>query len=355
MNYEEETDMRFRHFSELTGVAMRSILCGLGVEAQQFSDRSFRILVALAALCSLDLAAQQFGPWSAPVNLGAVVNSAANDQHPTISKDDLSLIFVSNRPGGLGNFDLWVTQRDCADPIACPWQPPVNLSNLNTTFVEFAPNLTTDGHWLFFHSNRPAPDPSCGGNDDIWASHRSNRRDDFGWEPPIFLGCNINTAAAEDGPIFFEDETGQLTLFFARNLTPALPDGFDIYASTCAADLDTCNRQGLWNEGTLVPELSSPLRDTRTALRRRDGLEMIISSSRAGGLGGPDLWVSTRASTSDPWSVPDNLGAPINSTAVDSAPALSWDGTTMYYYSTRSGGLGGSDLYASTREKLAGQ
>src|SRR2546426_6179741 len=46
--------------------------------------------------------APAWSDWSAPVNLGAVVNSTSNDQHPSISKDGLSLYFVSNRPGGFG-------------------------------------------------------------------------------------------------------------------------------------------------------------------------------------------------------------------------------------------------------------
>src|SRR5262245_36316262 len=41
-----------------------------------------------------------FGPWSAPINLGPVVNPAFNDQHPAISPDGLSLYITSNRPGG---------------------------------------------------------------------------------------------------------------------------------------------------------------------------------------------------------------------------------------------------------------
>ncbi len=311
-------------------------------------------LLLVLALLTTGVAAQQFGPWSAPVNLGPIINSPSNDQHPTLSKDGLTLILASDRPGGSGDFDLWVSQRDSLDS---PWQAPQNLTMLNTSSRDFAPYLTSDGHWLFFHSNRPG---GCGGMD-LYATHRQDKRNDFAWEPPINLGCTINSAVDDAGPTFFEDETtGTLYLYFTRNYTPANPAGFDIYLSTCTLDLDSCNRQQGWGPASIVPELSSPVRDTRTAIRRRDGLEMIISSGRAGGVGNEDLWVSTRASTQDPWSIPVNIDPDItqpvvNSTSFDGAPALSWDGQTLIFFSQRPGGFGGSDLYMSTRQKLTGE
>ncbi|PYQ56423.1 MAG: hypothetical protein DMF58_20770, partial [Acidobacteria bacterium] len=106
-----------------------------------------------------------------------------------------------------------------------------------------------------------------------------------------------------------------------------------------------------------INELSTtPYRDTRTAIRRRDGLEMILSSERPGGFGGDprDLWFSTRASTLDPWSIPELLPN-VNSTANDGGPAISWDGTELYFTSARPGGKGGSDIWMSTRTKITGQ
>jgi hypothetical protein len=129
-------------------------------------------------------------------------------------------------------------------------------------------------------------------------------------------------------------------------------------------DLAECNKNGLWGPAELIPKLSSPVRDTRSAIRRRGGLEIILTSSRPDGCGSQDLWVSTRASTADDWSTPINLdpvdpatGKPTcvtNSSAVDGAMALSWDATTLYFFSNRPGGFGGNDLYMSTRTKLTG-
>ncbi len=334
--------------------------------------RSLFGLIALAQACSTDkglsgpgaakrLAADvtgadqpQYGPWSAPVNLGPVVNSPANENHPAISKDGLSLYITSDRTGSgaLGGSDIWVSQRASLDD---PWGPPANLGpNVNSSSNDGAPTFSPDGHEMYFHSNRPG---GCG-LADLYVTRRHDRRDDFGWGPAENLGCTVNSSFNDNGPTIFEDEaTGITTLYFTRQNNPPTSDqGFDIYATTRMGD------EGAFGPAVLVPELSSPYRDTRTTIRR-DGLEMILSSGRPGGVGSEDLWVSTRASTLDLWSIPVNLDADslalgrppvVNSAAFDGAPALSFDGTTLYFFSERPGGFGKRDLYVTTRERLHG-
>ncbi len=368
----------------------------IGHNMKNQSLKNGTTLSALALFATLTMGptarAQNYGPWSAPVNLNALtrsdgvtlcpdkVNSASDDSHPAISKDGLSLFFASTRPGpdsngqvGLGENDLWVTQRDSLDDC---WQPPKSLGTVvNSAGRDYAPNLSTDGHWLFFHSNRTQPDADgklpCGGQD-LYATHRRNKRDDFGWEAPINLGCTLNTSVDDAGPTFFEDDsTGILYLYFTRNNKANDPQStfFDIYVSTCSADLDSCNTQGLWSPGTLVDALHSTFRDSRTAIRRRDGLEMIFSTGRPGSLGMEDLWVSTRASTQDQnwlppvpvncnWLVPmlDCPSGPlVNSPAFEGGPALSWEGAELYFSSDRTdltGVAGHKDLYVSKRTKV---
>jgi hypothetical protein len=81
---------------------------------------------------------------------------------------------------------------------------------------------------------------------------------------------------------------------------------------------------------------------------------MYLDSNRPGTLGGMDLYVATRASTAEPWSTPVHLGA-INSTVLDARPALSFDGTELYFHSDRPGGYGLRNLYVSTRTTLTGK
>jgi hypothetical protein len=135
--------------------------------------------------------------WSAPVNLGAV-NSPFNEQNAFLSKDELTLYLTSNRPGGLGDLDIWVSQRASVDS---PWPPPVNLGPpINTPAADFAPNLSVDGHLLFFSSARP----SGQGGPDVYVSRRSDPNDDFAWEDPVNVGAPINTADAENAPFYLQ-------------------------------------------------------------------------------------------------------------------------------------------------------
>jgi len=54
-------------------------------------------IAALILMVSTAATAQEYSNWSTAVNVGSVINTAANDQHPTLSKDGLTMIFVSTR------------------------------------------------------------------------------------------------------------------------------------------------------------------------------------------------------------------------------------------------------------------
>jgi Tol biopolymer transport system component len=282
--------------------------------------------------------AQKWSDWSAPVNMGAAVNSPFEEVLPHISRDGLSLYFASDRPG-FGDFDLWVSQRATRDGA---WGAPVNLGpTLNTSYNDRSPNLSRDGHFLFFATNRPGGF----GLIDIWVSRRTNTRDDFGWQAPVNLGPGVNGAANDFGAGFLEnDDIGVPILFFGSS-RPGL-GGFDIYMATLSA-------AGSFGSAYLVTELSSPHHDFRPTIRP-DGLELLFDSSRPGppgvvGIGLRDLWTSTRETVTEPWSPPAHLGPVVNSEFDDGFPALSPDGLTLIFGSDRPGGLGGGDLHVSSR------
>jgi hypothetical protein len=293
----------------------------------------------------------KFGPWSAPVNLGPPVNTSFAELNPFISKDGLSFYFTCfDCPGNLGGSDIWVSQRPSVND---PWGTPQNLGpNINSGSNDAGPALSSDGHRLYFSSNRPG---GFGGND-IYVSRRQNKRDDFGWQPAENLGSGVNTSASEQGPEYFEDDkTGIITLYFVSDRPGGL-GGNDIYGSTLN------EREETFGSAVLVAELSSHFNDQGPAIRQ-DGLEIFLGSDRPGSIPPPpglpsqvlDLWVATRASTSDPWSTPVNVGPVVNSAFTDAGPALSRDGTELYFHSPfRPGNVGGTqfDIWVSTRSKL---
>jgi len=307
----------------------------------------YRISVALTVLLVLGLvahyaaAASKFSDWSAPVNLGAPVNSAFNDFGQAVSKNGLSLYLTSDRPGGFGDTDIWVSQRASVDD---PWGVPVNLGpTVNTSFGERTPGFSRDGHWMYLVSNRPGGF----GGDDIWASWRAQTHDDFGWQTPVNLGAGVNTDQFDAGATFFENEEAGTPLLFFGSSRPGGPGVPDIYVSAQAAD-------GSFGPATLVAELSSPQADQRPSIRF-DGLEIILFSNRSGTLGGTDLWSSTRETVFDTWSIPVNLGPVVNSTSNDGPAYLSSNGRALFFTSNRPGGLGGLDIYVTTRERAGGK
>jgi hypothetical protein len=100
-------------------------------------------------------------PWTEPVNLGTTINSASLDARPTISPDGLLLFFDSNRPGGFGSQDLYVTRRVS---LSDPWTEPINLGPLvNTACIEECARISADGSTLYWDSDRPDD-----GDNDLW-------------------------------------------------------------------------------------------------------------------------------------------------------------------------------------------
>ena len=281
--------------------------------------------------------AQNYSAWSPAVNLGAPVNSSALEGCPFIAKSELSLYVVSNRPGGFGGQDIYVSQRDS---VYDAWGPLQNLGPaINSNANELCPTLTIDGHHLLFVSDRPG---GCGGQD-LYVAKRHNKRDDFTWDEPQNLGCAVNSVRNDFTPSVFEnDVTGQTILYFGSDRLGGIGN-VDIYSSVAAVD-------GLFESAELVSELSTPFIDERPNVRK-DGLEIYFDSDRPGSLGSTDLWMSSRDSVETPWSAPINLGPAINMMFAEARPSLSFDGMTLYFHSNRVGGLGSSDIYVSTRAR----
>ncbi len=166
--------------------------------------------------CDLYWSQLKDGSWTKPVPFSAVVNSPHWDAQPSISSDNKTLYFSSDRPGGQGGKDLWFTTR-------LPngrYTEPQNLGpDINTPGDEQAPFIHPDGQTLYFTSNGL---PGMGRNDIYF----SRRLPDGSWSKPQNLGYPINTKGDEGTLTVSLD--GQ-TAYFAAQL-PGGAGGLDIYA-----------------------------------------------------------------------------------------------------------------------------
>ena len=119
--------------------------------------------------------------WSKPENLGPVVNSPSWESQPALSADGHTLYFASNRPGGQGNRDIWVTYLKGSE-----WSKPVNLgSKINTPYDDITPFIHANDQSLFFTSKGH---PGLGGHD-IYVSTREG----VNWSEPVNIGYPINS------------------------------------------------------------------------------------------------------------------------------------------------------------------
>lgn len=137
-------------------------------------------------LCDLYYSKKEGGEWTAPINLGKRVNSAASDTEPSLTADGSGLYFSSNRKGSIGGSDIWFTKRRPDGK----WYIPVNLGKpINTVRNEESPFIHQDGVSLYFRSNAF---PGMGGFD-IYKSEWKDKQ----WTEPENLGYPINTEGSE--------------------------------------------------------------------------------------------------------------------------------------------------------------
>ena len=308
------------------------------------SSRFSLFLLLMLSACTDPAAEFPFAPqfqslasseWSVPVHLDAPVNSPFRELAARLSPDELSLYLSSNRPGGEGAVDIWVSRRACQE---CPWQEPINLGpNINSLGGDGGSSLSPDGHLLFFSSARAGGQ----GGEDIWVSHRTDTNDDLSWEPAVNLGPTVNTPADERSPEYIPAlHGGGVSLYFERA-------GGGIYEVLVTRDGEVVGPD------LLVAGLGDPSEHGVGFTLRADGREVIVtlSGQHPGGMGQTDLWVATRPSPRGEWSPLQNVGEPVNTPFGDLTPTLSRDGRTLFISvaSAARPSLGLQDIWMTTR------
>src|SRR5882762_9579298 len=99
-----------------------------------------------------------------------------------------------------------------------------------------------------------------------------------------------------------------------------------------------------WSEPVnLGPLINSSAVDANASLSS-DEHTIYFASTRAGGFGQLDLWMSQRQCLECPFDAPVSMGPLINTAAAESAPTVSEDGQLLFFFSARPGGFGGADI-----------
>jgi WD40-like Beta Propeller Repeat len=301
---------------------------------------SSALLVAAAGLALVAVASA----WTAAQKLDTMgsnsseLNTPSLDGCPIQSPDGLSLYLASNRPGGKGGLDIWMSTRAST---SASWGAPQNLGEpVNSAADDFCP--TPVGKSGLFFVSREALAGACG-QGDIYFTHRGAGG---GWAEPERLLCapaGPNSELDEQGPSWVSLSgklRGKKALYFSRSsVTPTVPGEIFMSERQNGARFGPAAAVGALNDSTandIQPNV------------RADGLEVVFSSNRPGTLGAQDVWVATRGSLGDPWSAPVNIGSVVNTTAAETRPSLSRDGSQLLF-GRSPGPEGNSDIYFTTR------
>jgi len=165
------------------------------------------------------------------------------------------------------------------------------------------------------------------------------------YDTPVNAGPLINTRHFDGGPELSED--GLTLLFGSARLNSLGQLDEDIYIATRET-----TAQPFGPARNLGPSINSLGFADLSPDLSLDGLTLYFSSSRPGGYGEADLYVTTRESIDDPWAAPQNLGPNVNTLSFEGQPSISANGKTLYWDSDRPDGFGDFDLWMATRSNV---
>lgn len=260
-------------------------------------------------------------------NLGEGVNSKYDDYAPVLFSGSQKLLFTSNRslPDGTPHGDdFWIAER-----LQSNWTNATNVLEINSEKDEGGACISSDGKTAFF--------VECWtkdgfGDADIYSASIVEGK----WEKIKNLGKGINTKYWDSMPFISADGS---ELYFASD-RPGGYGGTDIYISKLL-------RSGAWGEPRNLGSDINTSDDEKSPILSPNGEMLYFASNGLGGVGGFDIYISKLVRNR--WSNPQNAGTPINSSADELYFSLSAEEDTIYISSSRSGGFGRFDLWMTDR------
>ena len=281
--------------------------------------------------CQMSIDSVKFINVTEIINLGPGINSRHDDYFPFLTNDQTQLYYTRQQADG--DEDLLHSVNRGGN-----WRNGVPLRDFNSEAPEGMSTLVRNGRQLFFTAClRDSVEGPC----DIWEAIL----EDGNVQSVSALGAPLNSVYWESQAAVSCDGT---KLFFASNRPGGL-GGTDIYMTERLPN-------GMWG---LPVNLGVPLNtpgDEEAPFISNDGKTLYFSSTGHLGLGEQDIFMSWWDERQDRWSVPINLGPPVNSPHRELGFYLSADGKTGFFASNRPEGEGGMDIYRfELSEQLFGE
>ena len=256
-----------------------------------------------------------------PKNLGDSVNSDRAEYYPSITIDDSMFVFTRRGNGFKEDFYECTILPDKTYSKAKLIEGDINMEP-----SKGAINISQDGEWLLFAGYEFR---NGYGNFDLYLSTYTPT----GWSNPENLGSNINTESWESSPSLSPDNRA---LYFSSN-RPGGYGGKDLYVSYRQPN-------GRWSKAVnMGPEINTS-GDELAPFIHADNATLYFTSDGLPGYGKSDLYVCRKGPGGE-WSIPQNLGYPINTIENEGSLFVASDGITAYYASDRSDSHGELDIY----------
>jgi Tol biopolymer transport system component len=237
------------------------------------------------------------GTWGTPQPIASTI-TGSQESDPSITTDELTLYFLSNRSGGDLKAIWQATRASRSDEFGAP----TLVSELDALQDDGDPEISPDGRTMYFHSNRA-------GTDLIYTATRPTLTDKFVVDGQLAI---MNQGSTAFGPSISADE---LTLYFTHN---QLDVGY-------ATRMDRSSPFSFVRDLT---EVNAPPTDGNASISA-DGLELFFDSYRNGPAA---IFVATRASTADVFSAPTELASLAVGSTAAGTPEISADGRTLYFF-----------------------
>ncbi len=218
---------------------------------------------------------------------------------------------------------------------------PVPMASINSISGDYMPQVNPTGTRLYFTSVRKGgfdfQNANSKANDwgeDIYFSSQSGGV----WSSPELLPAPINSMGNDFGSSFTGD--GQTMVYVKCDDSKGV-GSCDLYIT----QLNGTEWSEPVNMGNVVNSEEWESQPTISS----DGNRIIFTSTRKGGYGGSDLYMTEKNHLGD-WGIPQNLGSTINTPLSDNSPFLAADGKTLYYATAGHPGYGGTDVFYSVFE-----